>query len=59
MDKDIIKEKMSEIEEQYKKINNQIEQLSQNKYRLEGQFGLLKDMLEEDVDGEELEEIGD
>lgn len=58
MNKEEIKERVNEVEQAYKKIDNQITQLKENKLRLEGQYGLLKSMLEEDEE-EELEEIGD
>lgn len=58
MDKEEIKEKINEVEQAYKKLDDQITQLKENKLRLEGQYGLLKSMLEKD-DEKELEEIGD
>lgn len=58
MNKEEIKEKVSEVEQVYKKLDEQITLLKENKLRLEGQYGLLKSMLEEDGK-EELEEIGD
>jgi phage-related tail protein len=58
VNKEEIKEKINEVEQAYKKLDDQITQLKENKLRLEGQYGLLKSMLEED-DEKELEEIGD
>lgn len=58
MNKEEIKEKIDKVEQAYKKLDSQITQLKENKLRLEGQYGLLKSMLEED-DEKELEEIGD
>jgi len=58
VNKEEIKEKIDKVEQAYKKLDSQITQLKENKLRLEGQYGLLKSMLEED-DEKELEEIGD
>lgn len=57
MNKEETKKRLKEIKENYEKLQDQIKQMRDNSLRLEGQYGLLKEMLEEDE--ENPEEIGD
>lgn len=56
MNKEEIEKKMEEIKENYEKINEQIEKLKNNKLRLEGQYSVYQDMMN---NNKESEEIGD
>lgn len=57
MDNGEIKERMEELEELYKKTNKQLETLKEQKLRIEGQYSVYKDLLNNDE--KELGEIGD
>jgi len=59
MEKEQIKEKLEELKETYEKVTARIEQLKQQKYRLEGQYGAYEEMLKEGTDEKLTEELGE
>lgn len=48
MDKEQVKEKLDNIQEEYEKINERLKELEQHKLRLEGQYSAYSDMINEE-----------